>query len=82
MRKPASITAAAAAAAAALVLAAGCGPGEPSLQQGRAIAGKARLPVEQQYKNVSAAVQPVSEQDLNQRSGYTRVCAASSGKQA
>lgn len=64
-----------------LTVTAACGSDEPSLQQGGAIASKARVPVEREYKNVSDALQAVSEQDANQRSGYTRVCRAPSGKQ-
>jgi hypothetical protein len=63
-----------------LAATAACGSDEPSLQQGRAIASKARAPVEREYKNVSDALQAVSEQDVNQRSAYTRVCRAAAGK--
>ena len=36
-----------------LTVTAACGSDEPSLQQGGAIASKARVPVEREYKNVS-----------------------------
>lgn len=63
-----------------LVLAA-CGSGEPSVQQGQAIAFKARVPVEREFMSVYHALNQVSEQDVSQRYGNTRVCAASPGKQ-